>query len=103
MNERHAKAYPVPVRKPWRVLLEFNDGQHLTGMDDTAVIDAWRRMHWLTPLPDFDDDRAQFKTMLVAHARALYNEPLFGIGGETDDETFLDALSTAGAITVVRK
>ena len=101
------RIYPVPVRKPWRVLLEFNDGQHLTGMTDADLVQAWRRMHWLAPLPDPHNDLAQFKALIIEHAGALYGDlsarRLRHADGAMSDGAFLDALNDAGAITVIRK
>ena len=99
------KPYPVPIRPHWRTLVEFRDGQHITGADDACLVDAWRRIHWLEPFDDDDvvADRARWKTRILEHATAIYGVDVSNVTGESTDTEWLDALDACGAITVIRK
>lgn len=98
------KVYPLPIRPHWHTLIEFRDGQHITGPDDAMAVDAWRRMHWLAPQSDSASaDRAAFKQRIIDHARVIYEVPLDGIDGDTPDTEWLDALDASGCLTVIRK
>lgn len=95
--------YPVPIRPRWSTLIEFRDGQHIAGADDVCAVDAWRRMHWLTPVEDPAHDREMFKQRILEHARGIYGAELPDVSGLTPDAEWLDALDAAGVITVIRK
>lgn len=91
-------AYPAPSRQRWAVAVEFLDGTRIVGADDADVVDRWWRLGW-----GDDPDRDEFKTVRAQRARAFYGAGLIGIGADTPDRLFLDALAAEGCLTVIRK
>lgn len=93
------RAYPAPDRHRWSVMIEHLDGSQVVGTSDADALDRWRRLHWASP----EMSAAEFKTKIASAARILYGCALIGIGPDTPDDQFLDALAAEGAIEVIRK
>lgn len=94
-------AYPVPTRHRWKVAIEFLDGTRIEGTDDRDVLVRWGRLlAWL-------DTRALdvpwLKETTVERARGFYAALLIGIGADTPDDMFLDALAAERCLIVMRK
>jgi len=94
------KAYPVPDRQRWNIMVQFLDGTQIVGASEEEVIDRWRGLgFWAVGrLP-----RGEFQARVAAYARVEYGAGLIGIGADTPPQQFLDALDAEGVVSIVRK
>lgn len=91
-------AYPVPSRHAWRTAVEFHDGTRIEGTSDADVLERWARLQWTA-----ECDTAELKRVVAERSRGFLGAVLIGIGADTPDNQFLDALAAEHVIYLMRK
>lgn len=95
-------SYPVPGKPKWSVAIEMLDGTRIEGVDDTDVLDRWRRLASWTD-PDAEALPAEWLQKILDRCRVFYGAGLIGITVTTDPALILDALFAEGCIAGLQR
>lgn len=93
-------AYPAPTPQKWTWAIEFHDGTRVVGTSPEDVVDRWGRLlGWtlMRPLTPAEVATVAEKFVVAVYARDL---PAFD---QDDAGSLLEALASAGALTLLRK